>query len=35
LPLMEYAHRKVRKRVGKAEAAHLEYCWAEVGDWLR
>jgi hypothetical protein len=34
LPLMEYAHKKVRRQVGKQEAAHLEYCWAEVGSWL-
>jgi hypothetical protein len=34
LPLMEYAHKKVRRSVGKSEAAHLEYCWAEVGGWL-
>jgi hypothetical protein len=34
LPLMEHAHKRMRKRLGADLSAHLEYCWAEVGDWL-
>jgi hypothetical protein len=38
LPLMEYAHRLVRRKTGKAGRAlaeHLEYAWAEIGDWMK
>ncbi len=34
LPLMNFAFRRVRKKAGKELAAHLEYCWAEIGGWL-
>jgi hypothetical protein len=34
LPLMEYAFKQVRRKLGKDLSAHLEYCWAEVGGWL-
>jgi len=34
LPLMNYAYRQTRRKVGKLLAAHLEYCWAEIGRWL-
>ncbi len=36
LELMEYAHRQVRRKCGKAGRAlseHLEYCWDDVGQW--
>ncbi len=35
MDLMEYAHRKVSKKAGKNLAAHLEYCWAEIGNWMK
>ncbi len=34
LPLMDYAFRRTRKKAGKLLAAHLEYCWVEIGRWL-
>ncbi len=36
LALMEYAHRYVRRKTGKAGKAlaeHLEYCWDGVAKW--
>jgi hypothetical protein len=33
LPLMQWAHRKVKKKVGKLRAEHLEYAWDGVGPW--
>lgn len=35
LALMEYAHKQVRRKAGKELSAHLEYCWAEIGNWMR
>jgi hypothetical protein len=38
LQLMEYAQRQVRRKTGKAGrslAEHLEYAWAEIGDWMK
>jgi hypothetical protein len=32
--LMEFCGRKVRKKVGAQLYSHLEYAWAEIGDWL-
>jgi hypothetical protein len=33
LPLMEFAHRKVKRKLGKIIAGHLEYAWIDVGGW--
>ncbi len=33
--LMEYAYRHVARKAGRVLADHLEYAWAEIGDWLR
>jgi len=33
LALMEYAFQRVRKKAGKILSAHLEYAWADVGEW--
>ncbi|MBI4928179.1 MAG: hypothetical protein HY835_10470 [Anaerolineae bacterium] len=38
LALMEYAQRTVRRKTGKQGrtlADHLEYAWAEIGDWMK
>jgi hypothetical protein len=39
LPLMEYAQRRVRSKAGKKKgrvlSEHLEYAWAEIGEWMR
>ncbi len=38
LVLMEYAQRFVRRKSGKpgrSLAEHLEYAWAEIGDWMK
>lgn len=32
--LMDFAVRKVKRKLGKALSAHLEYAWTEVGDWM-
>lgn len=34
LPLMDYAHRRLRRVLGKELASHLEYAWAEIGRWM-
>jgi hypothetical protein len=34
LRLMEYAHKKVQKKLSKDLVAHLEYAWSEIGDWI-
>lgn len=34
LPLMEYAHRQVKRKASKMLGEHLEYCWTEVGNWM-
>lgn len=34
VPLMDFAVRKVRRKLGKNLSAHLEYAWAEVGNWM-
>jgi hypothetical protein len=33
LDLMQYAHFKVKRKLGKNYSAHLEYCWIDVGTW--
>ena len=33
LPLMQYAHRKVKRKLGAALSSHLEYAWIDVGEW--
>ncbi len=35
MDLMEYAQKKVARKASKALAAHLEYCWAEIGNWMK
>ncbi len=34
LELMQYAHKKVRKKLGVNLTAHLEYAWSEIGRWI-
>ncbi|HNS63299.1 MAG TPA: hypothetical protein PKV95_06565 [Anaerolineaceae bacterium] len=34
LRLMEWAHQRVRRKLGPALASHLEYAWAEIGEWM-
>jgi hypothetical protein len=34
LPLMEMAHKQVRKKLGMQLTAHLEYAWNEIGGWV-
>ena len=34
LPMLEMAHYKIHKQLGKSLADHLEFAWAEIGDWL-
>ena len=33
LELMQWVHRKVKKKVSKIRAEHLEYAWDGVGPW--
>lgn len=33
--LMDFVMRKLRRPLGKEQFAHLEYCWAEIGSWLK
>lgn len=33
--LMEFGYKRVRKKLGAALSAHLEYAWSEIGDWMR
>lgn len=38
LPMMDYAHRLVRRKSGKqgkSLSEHLEYAWADIGDWMK
>ena len=32
--LMEYAQDRVRRKIGKNLGDHLEFAWAEIGQWL-
>lgn len=32
--LMEYAYKKVHKKLGLIKSSHLEYAWAEIGKWM-
>ncbi len=34
LPLMEYANRQVRRKLGKNLSWHLEAAWKDIGDWI-
>jgi hypothetical protein len=34
LPLMEWARKKVNKKLGKSLSAHLDYAWSEIGKWM-
>lgn len=34
LPLMEAAHRMVRRKLGALLTSHLEYAWSEIGQWV-
>ena len=33
IELMKWAHKKVKKKVSKIKAEHLEYAWDGVGSW--
>jgi hypothetical protein len=38
LPMMQFAQRYVRRKGGKKGRSlyeHLEYAWAEIGDWMK
>ena len=32
--LMEFIYKQVKKTLGTDLATHLEYAWAEIGNWL-
>ena len=34
LPLMEYANRRVRRKLGKNLSWHLEAAWKDIGRWI-
>lgn len=34
LALMEYANRRIRRKLGKNLSWHLEACWRDIGDWI-
>ncbi|HVN56084.1 MAG TPA: hypothetical protein VMT46_17260 [Anaerolineaceae bacterium] len=34
LPLMEAAHKRVRKKLGMNLTSHLDYAWSEIGKWI-
>ena len=34
LPLMQYMHGCIKKKLGKNLASHLEYAWSEIGNWV-
>ena len=34
LTLMEYANRRVRRKLGKNLSWHLEAAWKDIGDWI-
>jgi hypothetical protein len=34
LKLMEYANRRVRRKLGKNLSWHLEAAWKDIGDWI-
>lgn len=34
LPLMEYANRQVRRKLGKNMSWHLEAAWKDIGNWI-
>ncbi|TLM99783.1 hypothetical protein FDZ73_21105 [bacterium] len=33
LPMMEFAKRRVRRRLGAQLTSHLDYCWEGIGKW--
>ncbi len=38
MPLMEYAQRHIRRKSGKqgrSLSEHIEYAWAEIGNWMK
>lgn len=34
LALMEYVHRKLKRKLSPKLISHLEYAWADIGDWV-
>lgn len=34
VPLMEYAYRHVRRKLGKNLAWHLQAAWKDIGEWI-
>jgi len=34
LPLMQMAHKRVRRKLGENLTSHLDYAWSEIGQWL-
>jgi hypothetical protein len=34
MTLLEYTQRQIAKKNSKEIAAHLSYCWTEIGDWI-
>ena len=33
MPLMEWVHKKIKRRLKAQIASHLEYAWDGIGDW--
>ncbi len=33
--LMDFVMRKLQRPLGQELCSHLEYCWAEIGEWLK
>jgi hypothetical protein len=34
MPLMIYVHQRLQRKLGATLASHLEYAWAEIGQWM-
>jgi len=34
LPLMEFANRSIRRKIGKNLSWHLEAAWKDIGKWI-
>jgi hypothetical protein len=32
--LMTYVSKKIKKRLGKEKGVHLDYAWADIGQWV-
>lgn len=34
VPLMEYVQFKIRRKLTPTLAAHMGYCWSDIGKWI-